>query len=334
MRINSTYIPHMSIKDTLKAISYIHNAIEDYYDKKLKPLFIELPAFYNEDSQPASLMISMGSVTRNVSFDFGETYKIGVLPLFHSNWRRMMLKKIQAEPGDAIKTEGITIWRDVKIKNATSPIHDELTYVITLDDSEDPKEKVQQITKELGSVLYSIAEQLKKKYQIENIINTSWPIISSQTLQTEMPNLTTVQKEEEILKEENNFVLENPGIKTIQGVIHSYRPPQVFNLNNQNTIILKDRINFLPVHVAEVSLYAKGVVLSDQMKMFRLQDEISLPFYKDISDEKTLNQIEIKICKSKLYMALLGKGHISEVQPNAFSLEKTKIVRKDKIEFI
>ncbi len=324
MKANSLYTPTLSKKDTLHAISLIHNNIEKYFNLKHSPLFVELPSFYNKDSE---LLIHNIAETRTIAFDHGQHFKVGVLPLFFSNWRRQMIKLMDLKAGDCIKTEGLSIWRDEDGTSSSSTpssssTHDEISYVLMVDKKHDIKKILDEILVEVQTLINTIASEIEIMFGVKNILRKKWATIHSQTLQTEMPHLIPKHREEEVLKSCNNFVLKNPGMKTIQGTIHSYRSPQVYDLSQQNVLIIKDRINYSTINVAEVSLFANGEILKDQLEMYSLNTELDLEFYKEMIKETKVHQIEIKIHKSKLYMALLGKGHIEEVQFHKQNLTK------------
>ncbi len=331
MQINSTYTPNISFKKTLKAISLINEEIIKYFKNKYSITKIELPAFLRKDSD---LLLSIDNITRKIKFDFGDSYDIATLPLHHANWRRLMLKKLEAEEGEVIQTEGFTIWRDEQINNVNSLVRDELTFSIVLNDDVDKKKVLGDITKEITILFEKISKLIEEEFNVKSITPKYWPTIESQLLENEMPRLNAQQKEKEILSENSGFILNQPGIKTLQGKVHRQKPPQIYDLYYQNTIIMNDRVNFLPIHVADISIYANGITLSDQMNMFALEEYLDSSFYKSIIDGEHKEAIEIKFHKSQLYMALLGKGHIGEVQANVESLKVRKSALKDKIHFM
>ncbi len=331
MQINSTYTPNISLKDTLKAISLINNNIIEHFKNKYDITKIELPVFYRKDSE---LLLPIDNITRNIKFDFGESYDIATFPLHYANWRRLMLKKLEAKPGEAIQTEGFTVWRDEEVNNVNSLVRDELTFSIVLDDNVDKKKTLSKITKEITILINEIGSTLEEEYKIKSKTPNYWPTIETQLLENEMPRLSAQQKEKEILGEYSGFILNQPGKKTLQGKVHRQKPPQVYDLYFQNTIIINDRVNYLPIHAVDVSFYANGTTLSDQLNMFALEEYAEGTFYKSIIEGEHKEVIEIKFHKSQLYMALLGKGHIGEVQANVESLKVRKSALKDKVYFI
>ncbi|TCG11510.1 hypothetical protein [Mycoplasma todarodis] len=331
MQINSTYTPNISMKDTLRAISLINELIIKHFKEKYEITKIELPAFYRKDSE---LLLPIDNITRKIKFDFGESYDIATFPLHYANWRRLMLKKLEAESGEAIQTEGFTVWRDEEVSNVNSLVRDELTFSIVLEDEVNKKKVLSSITKEVTILINKIGQIIEEEYQVKKKTPNYWPTIETQLLENEMPRLDAQQKEKEILGEYSGFILNQPGKKTLQGKVHRQKPPQVYDLYYQNTIIINDRVNYLPIHVADISFYANKTTLSDQLNMFTLEEYTDSPFYKSIIDGEHKEAIEIKIHKSQLYMALLGKGHIGEVQANVESLKVRKSALKDKVYFI
>ncbi|CAM9099890.1 hypothetical protein MYMA111404_00600 [Mycoplasma marinum] len=330
MKINSTYTPKLSMPNTLKAISLINEMMVDEYKKNIEMIKIELPAFFREDSD---LPLPIDNFTRKIFFDFGDKYDIAVLPLHYANWRRLMLNKLEAKPGLAIQTEGYVIWRDETISNVNSLVRDELCFTFVLENI-NKEEFLKKATKRFVNIIEKIAIKLKKIFDIENIIPKYLPTIETQLLENEMPKLSPEQKEQEILSEYSGFILNKPGVRTLRGKVQRPKPPQIYDLNKQNTIIINDRVNYLPLHVADISFYASGITLSDQMNMFSLKEHMNSSFYKELIESPQPQIIEIKIHKSQLYMALLGKGHIGEVQANVESLKVRKNAAKDKINFI
>ncbi len=331
MQINSTYTPTLSMKDTLKAISSINETIIKHFQEKYSITKIELPAFFRKDSD---LLLPIDNITRKIQFDFGDSYDIATFPLHYANWRRLMLNKLEAEPNEVIQTEGFTIWRDEAINNVNSLVRDELTFSIVLKKDVDKRKVLIKITKEITKLLEQISINLEEEFKIKPKTPKYWPTIESQLLENEMPRLSAQQKEKEILTDYSGFILNQPGIKTLQGKILRPKPPQVYDLYFQNSIIMNDSINYLPIHIIDISFYANGKTLSDQMSLFDLEEYSSRSFYKSIIDGEHPEAIEVKIHKSQLYMALLGKGHIGEIQANVESLKTRKSALKDKIHFM
>ncbi len=320
----------MNRKKILKAISLIDKNIKEFFDKKYDPFLVNSPSFYFEDSE---LILPQEYTTRPITFDFGDKYETGTLPLDFANWRRLIIKRMELSPGDAIMTESSAIWRDSKMDVNKSITKDEISLCLIMDENQNEQNFLAEKTQEMINLINDIALKLKDEFGIKNTLNNNWPNINSQLLENEMPDFSTEEKEVSVLEQSPAFVFNNPGARTIQGKVLKEESPLVYDLNKQNHLIIYDNVNFTSLDIASVGIYARGLILSDQINAYALKSHQN-KFYTSIINNEIPKIIEIKINKSLLYLALLGVGHIGEVQASGITPEQKKASNKTKINFI
>lgn len=187
------------------------------------------------------------------------------------------------------------------------------------------------IAREIYTLIFEKALSYEQTLKIKNIFPEFLPVISAQSLENEYPDRPPKAREIEFILEQDAFLLKNPGARLLTGHFHTNLPPMIYDLDDFCQIILKDRINSFVLKTVSVAKLAMGKKLSEQLNTFGLNDLKQHQMYASlIEDERTI--IEVKINLPRIMMALLGKGHISEVQPGGNSSEVKSIKTRYKIQ--
>lgn len=199
--------------------------------------------------------------------------------------------------------------------------------------SVDPKSKksslLKKITKKIYMLIYTIAEELSEKYDLENIFPKNIEFIEAQLLENEFPNLNSYDKEAEIAQELNAFVLMQPGKQLLSGKIHSKRANEIYDQDNFNEIHLLDQNDADSINVASISYKVfKEDVFKKESNNMKINNKEDKPF----KEPTIIRTIEVQINIFKLYLILLKKGHIAEVQPNVISKEVKQLKNQYMIE--
>ncbi len=325
MKYNTTYIPKTSLKDTVMLTDEIRKLLILHFEKKLKLTNIMTPQYYMEDDP---LLLKLEDVTRNVTFDTGKEYKVGAYSLSDSAYLREMLRKLELEPREGLISENAFIWRDYDETPVLTPEKHEITIMFFENDDLDLTKK---IAREIYGLIYEKALSYQEALKIPNIFPEKIPVISAQSLENEFPDNDPKTREVEFVLEHDAFLFRNPGARLLTGHLHTSLPPMIYDLDDFYQIVLKDRVNSYVLKVASIAKVAMGKKLSEQLSTFGLNDlKQSKTYASLLEDERTI--VEVKLNLPRIMMALLGKGHISEVQPGSYSAEAKSIKSRFKIQ--
>lgn len=329
MRYNSTYTPVMNLKTTIQAIANLREMLVTRVRQIFDFIKVTPPLFFSEDSE---LLINLNHISRLISFDTLDEYKIGCLTLSHTNWMRKMIDRLDLDFNQGLESESTLIWRDLEELPTNSITKHELVFQIKIN-QEDDIAITKKISKKIYQIIFELATYVHNHYKINNIYPSQVDFISSQMLEHELPNESPKNRELEFAIQKESFILVSGGMKLFSGKRHSDIPPYLYDLKNSYQIVMRDRINSLPIKVATITLLANGHTLKDQLMLYDYEKLLATEFYQDLT-KKTYKIIEIKINLPRLMMALLGKGHIAEVQAGIISHEVKQIKEKFDIEVI
>ena len=327
MRFNSTYKQTIKLKDTIKEIESIKKIIINFYNRKFSLISVDLPTLLEENDER---LIDYSLTSRPVTVDLGDEYKISKLVQTHSNLLRDMIMRLKLNTLEGLYTSSNYIWRDLPDQTTSSIVKNQITFQFKLPPAQ-INDELQKTTLELYDLIYSLADDLANKYELENIYPDKILSFDSQYLEKEMPNFLPNERETKTILGYNGFILKSPGKLLHSGKRHELIPPEIYDLKNHNYILLKDRVNSETLNVASIAILSSGKQLEDQLALYDASDNLAKDFYKNLINE-TEKIIEVKINIPSLCMAILAKGHISEVQSGVFSEEALNINQKNKIE--
>lgn len=327
MKYNITYTPKISLKNTIKETEKIIEKIKNLFNKKYSILSVFSPSFLEEDSE---IPINIEEVTRHLTFDSGDNYNVAKLLLTNTNWLRNLFDKLNLKEYEGVLNRNSTIWRDLPENPVSTIIKHNLTLQVKLPKNIDIETYFKNEIQELYLLFANIGKQIAKKYNLKDNFPEIATYVSAQTMENEFPNSSKKEREIEFAHELNCYIFENSGLKLHSGHFHTIIPIELYSQNNFYQIVFKDFVNTSVLKVASISLLANGITLSDQLSLNNKEYLKEYDFYaKQI--KKNDNILEIKINIGKLIMALLQKGHISEVQPGVISEESNMILKRYKV---
>ena len=327
MKYNSTYIPKLSLLETLIAINEIQTKIESSISKLGRFWKIAPPMYLLEESK---LLSDFNDVSRKVSFDSIDESKIGTLPLNLSNWAKEIIDKLELKNGQGLIYNSQTLWRDKEENTSSTLVEKELVFQLVV-----PKhshlEEAKNIAKKIYELVINIANFVEDKYKIRNIYSDKIQFISAQDMENELPNEQIKNRELEFINDINSFIFSSPAKKMYSGKRHIKMPSSLYDLDNQYFLLFKDRVNIDALDIGSVSILATGDVLKKQLIEY---DDDQIMSYEFINNwtQKDIKIIEVKFNLPKLMMALLEKGHISEVTSGVNSNEVQDIKKKYNIQ--
>ena len=329
MKFNTTYTPKISLRKTIQETDRVVSWIVEHYTVNYKAYNVLVPPFLDENDD---MLLNLDEITRVSTFDFAGNTKTGRALLTPSNWMRDVVFRMNAREKEGVWARTDHIWRDLPETPFSTPSRYNLTFQIKLPD--DYNLAVEE-TRKHAAIFYSLLAKQSAIFDRRYDNNTDFPevpsFVTAQQMENEYPDMKSREKEIEFANELNAFIFSKCGKKLYSGHIHTWIPPQIYDLENFYQIVTRDSVNNEILKVASIGLLASGEILEDQLMEHNLDTLKTNNFYEKFM-KKSYNIVEIKINIGRLMMALLQKGHISEVVPGVVSESSELIKEKYKIE--
>ena len=326
---NKTYLTNHSRGETIRMIDFIYRKLLKDVNESFELINVSPPLF---DALNSNSILNFKSTTRSINIDLVDDYRIITFYQSLSRWAQKSLINYEIKEGEGILFLDNSIWRDLiphsKISQHKSYLHIE----IFVNKETEKATQLKEITNKIYEIIFNMAEEVQNKYKINNIFPKDIQFIESQLLENEFPNLSFESRESEISKDLKSFILMESGKVLLSGNVHSKRSTLTYDNNYYNEIHLLDEVDGNSINVASIAFKLWGDSLVKQLAKSSTKDIHENLLLKEICENKKYESIEIRINLFKLYMVILKKGHIAEVQPNVLSKEVKNLKSKNMIE--
>lgn len=328
MKFNTTYIATINLKNTIKEIAIIKQAILDLLANEYNLLDVDIPLFLNEDDEK---IVDFKTISRSLTLDFAYESQIGRFLFSPTNYLRNLMNKLDIAFENGLIGEGKFVFRDLNQTPVVSVVKQEIVVQIKYENFDIAEVALKNILWKLHTKIYDLANDIYERYKVPNIVEKMPYFISAQDLEIEYPNQTYKEREIAFSQEKNAFWLVAPGKVLYSGHIHTALPMPLYDVRHFYQLVLRDRVNSNVIKPVQISILANGIQLSDQLDLYDQEKFKARNFYKKLMQEK-FKVMEIRINIPRIAMAILGKGHICEVQPGIISDETEIISQKFNVE--
>ncbi len=300
--IERNYLPKINMKDTQRAINMIDESLLKNLNDKLELFMVRTPIV---SSTKISTPSSRANGSRQINFDSSNDNSIYYIYDDYRYWLVNTVKKLDIKNNNAISMIATYVDRDVEIKNTESmekrKLYIEYRYDI------DDREKILDKSFEINNLIYSSI------LRVQNEINISFPELGES-------NLPSTVDEKELRKISSKGNLKN----TLADVA-----------SEEGVFLLKDIRNPLKdktiSNTFEIALYSFNKEINEAYRIYKIHDRRTMEdiesfisesesameeymFGKEALNGNSLRTISIEIDLDSLYMLLLQKSHIFEVQ--------------------
>lgn len=328
MKFNTTYISTISLKNTIKELAFIKDELIQFLKTEYNLINISIPLFLGENDEK---LIDLQSISRDLTVDFAYENKLGRFLFSPTNYMRNLINKLKLDFEEGIIGEGKFIFRDILQSPVTSIVKDEIVAQIKYPNFNSAEQAVKDFLFKFYDKIYLLAQKMHQKYNVSNLIEKKPYFVSAQALEIENPNQNFKEREISFSLEKHAFWLVAPGKVLYSGHIHTSLPLSLYDIKNFYQLVLHDRVNSGVIKPVQIGILANGVQLSDQLKLYNQPKYQAYRFYKKLMSEE-FKVIEIRINIPRIAMAILGKGHLFEVQPGVISEEAKTIIQKFNVE--
>lgn len=332
--IPANYEPKLSIRETEEAIRYIREIFQDEIGKELNLQRMSAPMFVE---QSTGLNDNLNGTEAPVSFTMkdlpGETIEI-----VHSlaKWKRFALKKYGFGLHEGLYTNMNAIRKDEDLDNFHSIYVDQWDWEKVIAKEERTEETLRATVRQVFKVIKHMEHEVWYKFpQAVYHLPDEIHFVTTQELEDRWPDLTPMEREDKIAKEQGCVFVMKIGDKLQRsGEPHDGRAPDYDDWSLNGDIIFWYEPLQTKLEVSSMGIRVDEQAMAEQLAKANATDRAELPFHRDLLAGKMPYTIGGGIGQSRLCMLLLGKAHVGEVQASIWPEAMKEECAKAKIQLL
>lgn len=332
--VPENYDPKLSIRETEEAIRYIRETFQDEIGKELNLQRMSAPMFVE---QSTGLNDNLNGVEAPVSFTMkdlpGETIEI-----VHSlaKWKRFALKKYGFGLHEGLYTNMNAIRKDEDLDNFHSIYVDQWDWEKVIAKEERTEATLKATVRQVFKVIKHMEHEVWYKFpQAVYHLPDEIHFVTTQELEDRWPELSPMEREDEIAKELGCVFVMKIGDKLQRsGEPHDGRAPDYDDWSLNGDIIFWYEPLQTKLEVSSMGIRVDERAMKEQLEKAYATDRAELPFHRDLLAGKMPYTIGGGIGQSRLCMLLLGKAHVGEVQASIWPEEMKEACAKAKIQLL
>ena len=302
----------LSIYETQLAISDIKRTFEYILSRSLNlkrvsaPIFVESQTGLNDD---------LNGVERPVEFDIKETQTNVQIVHSLAKWKRIALKKYSFPVGEGLYTDMNAVRRDEEMDNIHSIYVDQWDWEQVITREMRNEEFLRNTVIAIVNAICDTADKVIEAYPPINInISRNVKFITTQQLEDIYPDLTPKEREAAYLKEHKTAFIMQIGNALKSGIKHDGRAPDYDDWKLNGDIMFWNDNLQCAFEISSMGIRVDENSLDLQLTEANCNYRRKLSYHKMLFEGELPLTIGGGIGQSRLYMLLLQKAHIGEVQ--------------------
>lgn len=319
MKKQTTYL------ETIKMISEVKKQFESQIEARMDLIKVPSPLFVKTSS---GLQDQLSGTEKSVTFKKSEEQ----FEIVHSlaKWKREALGKYAFPLHTGLYTDMKAIRKEETVDEIHSLYVEQWDWEKIISKEDRTIDYLKQTATAIYKSIRKTAVFLKQKYHyLEIKLPKSLYFITSQELEDLYPKLTPQEREDKIVKEKEAVFIIGIGDKLKSGIPHDLRSPDYDDWKLDGDLLLYDKILEKPIEISSMGIRVDEKSLVSQLKKSKQLEKIKLPYHQKILKQELPYTIGGGIGMSRIYLLLLEKTHIAEVQASSWE-EKTLKELKDK----
>ncbi len=309
----------LSYLETIKMIDEIKSIFEKQIEKRLELVKVGSPLFIKKSS---GLQDDLTGIEKAVSF----TKKEEKFEIVHSlaKWKREALGKYQFPIHTGLYTDMKAIRKDEEVDALHSLYVEQWDWEKVIDESDRTIDYLKDTVRKIYKSIRQTSIIMKQKYHFLTLeLPKTIYFITSQELEDMYPDITPQKREEIIAKEKKAVFIIGIGHKLKSGVPHDLRSPDYDDWHLDGDLIVYDKILDKAIEISSMGIRVDEKSLISQLEKKGSMDKITFPYHQKIIKKELPLTIGGGIGQSRIYMLILEKQHIAEVQQSSWE-EKTE----------
>lgn len=318
-------------RQTEEAIEIIRGAFLEGLTRSLNLQRVRAPLFVEEST---GLNDNLNGVERPVSF------RTPVLPDQEievvqslAKWKRAALADLDMAPGEGIVTNMLAIRPDEELGPFHSLLVDQWDWEVVIREEDRTLPYLREtVLKIYGALRDTEGLVCAQHPTIERLLPLELAFIHAQDLEDRYPDLAPRQREDQAVRELGAVFLVGVGAPLRSGVPHDGRAPDYddwITSNGSGPGLNGDLLVWNPVWDRALELSSMGIRVSPesllrQLQICRCPERRNLAFHRRLLDGELPFSVGGGIGQSRIFMYLLRKAHIGEVQPSVWPVTERR----------
>mgnify|MGYP001145074664 CR=1 FL=1 len=315
----------LSYLETIKAIYEIKKFFEKQLESRLSLIKVQSPLFVKSDS---GLQDSLSGVEKAISF----TKEGAQFEIVHSlaKWKRDALGRYEFPIHTGLYTDMKAIRKDEFVDDVHSLFVEQWDWEKVISKDDRTIEYLKDTVKSIYKALRQTSIFVKQRYHFISVdLPKTITFITSQDLEDMYPDKKPKEREDIITREKKAVFIIGIGDKLKSGVEHDLRSPDYDDWSLDGDMLIYDKVLDKAIEITSMGIRVDEKSLISQLKKSGCMDRLELPYHQKIQKCELPYTIGGGIGQSRIFLLLLEKSHIAEVQASSWE-EKTLKQLKDK----
>ncbi|MFA5480883.1 MAG: aspartate--ammonia ligase [Bacilli bacterium] len=324
------YKSKLNLMETEIAIKYIKDEFERRLARKLNLVRVSAPLIVSKES---GINDYLNGFEQPVAF----LYQGADIEIVQSlaKWKRMALKRYGFRKGQGLYTDMNAIRKDEIVDCHHSLYVDQWDWEKIIGVENRTKEYLFKVVNNIFDVLRVMEKNSRRLFpSLDKKLPKNLFIIDSQELENRYPDMTSREREFQIVKQHKAVFIHRIGGKLSSGKIHDGRSPDYDDWELNGDILLFDQINGAALEICSMGIRVDAVSLLEQLAERNALDRLVYPYHQAIIEKALPLTIGGGIGQSRICQFFLEKKHIGEVQASYWPDEMAEALEKENVKLL
>ena len=313
--------------ETIKMINETKKYFEEQLESKLSLIKVQSPLFVRGDS---GLQDGLTGIEKSICFGKkGEEFEI-----VHSlaKWKRDALGRYNFSMHTGLYTDMKAIRKDEEVDEIHSMYVEQWDWEKIIDKKDRNIEYLIKTANSVYECIKNTSKYLENNYlDIYNDLAKDLFFITSQELENMYPEIVPREREELITKEKGSVFIIGIGDKLYSGIQHDLRSPDYDDWSLNGDLLIYSHILGKAIEITSMGIRVDEYSIISQLEKANCLERINLPYHQKIINRELPYTIGGGIGQSRIFMLLLNKSHIAEVQASSWQKETLNKIKTRKI---
>lgn len=331
MIIKEKYLS-LKIDEKQKLIKIIKDDFQKKLSKELCLSRVSAPIVIDPKT---GLQDDLCGVEKKVEFTLGFDGKTLQVVQSLAKWKREALKRYDFDVHTGLYADMLAIRKDDILDEVHSIYVDQWDWEKVILKQDRQFDFLMSTVKSIVKSIVATSRFVKQKTKLDlPTLEKKVFFITSQKLLEQYPDLSSQEREYQIVKKHKTVFIMQIGDRLTDGKPHDLRAPDYDDWQLNGDLFFYHEVLDKALEISSMGIRVDEVSLKSQLTKANALERESLPYHQKIFDKKLPLTIGGGIGQSRLCMLIMGRAHIGEVQCSYWPEQIKKECIAQKIELL